>query len=85
MELLQERLSEMMLDRTRRVNLRLPQSEFGLMNLIHEQGKILKQEYDGNDVLVEFPPTFRVQADDAVYICGSAAAVGRFRDAFRRA
>ncbi|MDB6136025.1 MAG: GTP-binding protein HflX [Verrucomicrobiales bacterium] len=51
--LLQERLSEMMLDRTRRVNLRLPQSEFGLISLIHQQGKILKQDYDGNDVLVD--------------------------------
>jgi GTP-binding protein HflX len=63
--LLQERLSEMMLDRTRRVNLRLPQSEFGLMNLIHQQGKILRQDYEGNDILVDaiIPRRFESQVE----------------------
>ncbi|MFN5961283.1 MAG: MBL fold metallo-hydrolase, partial [Verrucomicrobiota bacterium] len=50
---LQQRLSELLLDRTVRLKLRLPQSAFGLMTVIHEQGKLLGQEYDGNDVLVE--------------------------------
>lgn len=50
---LMERLSEMMLDRTVRLRARLPQAEFGLMNLIHRQGKLLNQDYDGNDVLVD--------------------------------
>jgi Trk K+ transport system NAD-binding subunit len=39
----------------------------------------------GDDVLVEFPAGFRVQADDAVYICGSAAAVRRYQEGIRRA
>ncbi len=52
-DVLLQRLSEMMLDRTIRVKLRLPQSEFGLMSIIHQQGKLLHQEYDGNDVLLE--------------------------------
>jgi GTPase len=47
------RLSEMMMDRTMRLSIRLPQSEFGLINLIHTQGKILSQAYDENDVLLE--------------------------------
>jgi Trk K+ transport system NAD-binding subunit len=38
----------------------------------------------GDDVLVEFPPHFRFQATDAVYICGSGNAVRRFREVFRR-
>jgi len=38
----------------------------------------------GEEVLVEFPAGFRVQAEDAVYICGSSAAVRRFQEAFRR-
>lgn len=50
---LMERLSEMMLDRTVRLRARLPQAEFGLMSLIHRQGKLLNQDYDGNDVLVD--------------------------------
>ncbi len=48
-----ERLSSMMLDRTRRMKLRLPQSAFGLMSLIHEQGKVISQDYDGNDILLD--------------------------------
>ncbi len=57
------RLSEMMLDRTVRLKIRLPQSEFGLMSVIHQQGKLLSQEYDGNDVLIEtiIPKRFEAQ------------------------
>jgi GTP-binding protein HflX len=57
------RLSEMMLDRTVRLKLRLPQSEFGLMSVIHKQGKLLSQEYEGNDVLLEtiLPKRFESQ------------------------
>ena len=56
-------LSEKMLERTVRLKLRLPQSEFGIMSLIHSQGKLLHQEYDGNDVLVEtvVPKRFEAQ------------------------
>ncbi len=57
------RLSEMMLDRTVRLKLRLPQSEFGLMSLIHTQGKLLHQEYEDNDVLIDtiIPKRFEAQ------------------------
>ena len=63
-----ERLSEMMLDRTVHLKLRLPQSEFGLMSIIHKQGKLLSQEYDGNDVLVDavIPRRFEAQFSDYV-------------------
>ncbi len=47
------RLSEMLLDGTVRLNIRLPQAQFGLLSIIHRQGKLLSQNYDGNDVLVE--------------------------------
>ncbi len=53
MEGLMERLSEMMLDRTVRLSIRLPQAESRLLNIIHEQGKLLHSSYDENDVLVE--------------------------------
>jgi GTP-binding protein HflX len=60
---LQQRLSELLLDRTVRLKLRLPQSAFGLMTVIHEQGKLLGQDYDGNDVLVDavLPRRFAAQ------------------------
>jgi Trk K+ transport system NAD-binding subunit len=38
----------------------------------------------GEDVLVEFGPDFRFHPEDAVYICGSAAAVRRFREVFAK-
>ncbi len=65
MPALLERLSEMMLDRTRRMKLRLPQADFGLMSLIHQQGKILTQDYDGNDVLLDIiiPRRFESQLE----------------------
>ena len=52
-DVLQQRLSDVMLDRTVRLKLRLPQAAFGLMRIIHEQGKLLSQEYDENDILVD--------------------------------
>lgn len=62
-DLLLQRLSEMMLDRTVRLKLRLPQAEFGLMSIIHTQGKLLSKEYDGNDVLIDavIPRRFEAQ------------------------
>lgn len=48
-----ERLSGMMLERTRRMKLRLPQSEFALMSLIHQQGKVISQDYVDNDILLD--------------------------------
>jgi GTPase len=48
-----QRLGAMLLDRTVRLKLRLPQSEFGLMSLIHTRGKLLNQEYHDNDVLID--------------------------------
>ena len=43
----------MMLERTRRMKLRLPQSEFALMSLIHQQGKVISQDYVDNDILLD--------------------------------
>lgn len=38
----------------------------------------------GEDVLVEFGPDFRFQAQDAVYVCGSGRGVRRFQEVFGR-
>jgi len=62
------RLSEMMLDRTVRLKLRLPQSEFGLMSVIHKQGKLLSQEYEGNDVLIETILPRRFESQFAAFV-----------------
>ena len=67
-ELLLQRLSEMMLDKTVRLRLRLPQSEFGLMSLIHSQGKLLHQEYEENDVLLDVVMPRRFEPQLAPYV-----------------
>jgi Trk K+ transport system NAD-binding subunit len=38
----------------------------------------------GEEVLVEFGPDFRFQAEDAVYVCGSGRGVRRFQEVFGR-
>lgn len=38
----------------------------------------------GEEVLVEFGPDFRFQAEDAVYLCGSGRGVRRFQEVFGR-
>ncbi len=38
----------------------------------------------GEEVLVEFGPEFRFQAEDAVYLCGSGRGVRRFQEVFGR-
>jgi Trk K+ transport system NAD-binding subunit len=38
----------------------------------------------GEEVLVEFGPGFRFQAEDAVYVCGSSRGVRRFQEVFGR-
>lgn len=67
-EILLQRLSEMMLDKTVRLRLRLPQSEFGLMSLIHTQGKLLHQEYEENDVLLDVVVPRRFETQFAPFI-----------------
>jgi len=67
-DILLQRLSEMMLDKTVRLHLRLPQSEFGLMSLIHTQGKLLHQEYEENDVLLDVVVPRRFEAQFAPFI-----------------
>lgn len=37
----------------RRVRLRLPQSEAGVVAQIHKNGRILEQSYEGNDILID--------------------------------
>ncbi len=65
MPALLERLSGMMLERIRRMKIRLPQSDFALMSLIHEQGKVISQHYDGNDILLDIimPRRFESQLE----------------------
>lgn len=46
------RLSEFLLDRAAKLSLRIPQARMDLVALIHREGKIISQEYEGNDLLV---------------------------------
>lgn len=75
--LLLDRLSEMMLSRTVRLELRLPQAEFGLLSVIHRQGKLLRQDYEGNDVLIDAVIPRRWEAQFLPYLRSDALSAAR--------
>ena len=52
MDDLMHKLSVMLLDKAVRLQLRLPQARMDLVALIHREGKLISQEYDGNDQLI---------------------------------
>lgn len=52
MEKLTERCSQMLADRVQRLTFRIPQSRADAVGLLHQEGKVLSVEYEGNDVLV---------------------------------
>lgn len=47
-----DQLHDLLVDRITKLQLRIPQARQDLVALLHRQGKILNEEYDGNDVLV---------------------------------
>ena len=53
MDKLLAKCSEMLVDRVRTENYRIPQSRGDLSGLLHRDAKVLETEYDGNDVLVK--------------------------------
>ena len=52
MDDLMHKLSVMLLDKAVRLQLRLPQARMDLVALIHREGKLISQEYEGNDLLI---------------------------------
>ncbi len=52
LEALYHKLNEMLLDRVTRLNLRIPQARADLVSLLHREGKVLSEDYEGNDILV---------------------------------
>ena len=52
MEELILRMNAMIHDRVSRLKLRIPQARQDLMALLHREGKILDQDYEGNDILL---------------------------------
>ncbi|MEC5129083.1 GTPase HflX [Verrucomicrobiales bacterium BCK34] len=52
MDRLMSKLTDMMVDRVSRLKLRIPQARHDLVALLHREGKIVSEEYKGNDVLL---------------------------------
>ncbi len=46
------RLSDMMVDRVSRLQLRIPQARQDLIALLHREGKLVSHDFEGNDVLI---------------------------------
>ena len=51
-ELLLNRMSEMLLDRVTRVALRIPQSRADVAAMLHRDGMVISEEYEGNEILI---------------------------------
>ncbi|MBU6300083.1 MAG: GTPase HflX [Verrucomicrobia bacterium] len=45
-------INDMLLDRVGRIELRIPQARADLVHLLHREGKILSEKYEGNDILI---------------------------------
>jgi GTP-binding protein HflX len=45
-------INDMLLDRVGRIELRIPQARADLVHLLHLEGKILSETYEGNDILI---------------------------------
>ena len=52
LDTLRHRLNEMLYDRVVRLRLRVPMARADLLALIHREGKITSEDYEGNDALV---------------------------------
>lgn len=75
-------LSDQLVDRVGRMLLRIPQARQDLVALLHREGKILKEEYDGNDVLLTaiVPNALRYQFTpfaDSTAVAAGDVAVGK--------
>ena len=49
---LMNRMSEMLLDRVQRVSLRIPQARADLAAMLHREGKVISETYEGNEIVV---------------------------------
>jgi GTP-binding protein HflX len=52
MEKLTEQCCQMLADRVQRISFRIPQARADAVGLLHQEGKVLSVEYEGNDILV---------------------------------
>ena len=74
MDQFRHQLSVMLLDKAVRLNLRLPQSRMDLVALIHREGKLISQDYDGNDMLISTTIPRRLEGKFAPYVLADASA-----------
>lgn len=74
MDELRNRLSVMILDKAVRLNLRLPQARMDLVALIHREGKLISQDYEGNDMLITTTIPRRLEAKFKDYVLEEVSA-----------
>jgi len=52
MEDLVHRVNDMLIDRVSRMQLRIPQARADLVTVLHRDGKVVGEDYEGNDILI---------------------------------
>lgn len=74
LELLVDRMGEMLMDRVVRNNLKIPQARQDLVALLHREGKVLATDYEGNDVLLTATYPKRFLANFAEFVMAEPSA-----------
>lgn len=52
LEPLRDRFTDLLADRVRKLNYRVPQARGDISGLIHREGKVLSTDYEGNDIIL---------------------------------
>lgn len=52
LELLLDRFTDLLADRVKKLNYRVPQARGDISGLIHREGKVLSTDYEGNDIIL---------------------------------
>ena len=77
LELLATKMNAMLHDRVATVDLRIPQAKANLVALLHQEAKVLSEEYEGNEILIRAVLPHRLEPTYRAFIATPEAALRR--------
>ncbi len=75
-DLLLNRMSEMLLDRVTRVTMRIPQARADIAALFHRDGLVISEDYEGNEILICATVSKALAQRYAEFVVSEPAATG---------
>ncbi len=76
LELLTQRMNAMLHDRVATVNLRIPQAKAHLAALLHQEAKVLSEDYEGDEILIRAVLPHRLDPTYRDFVVGEAIGQG---------